>query len=183
MNRYVAYITVVASVAMTAGCSQSLEPATGTTLPLGTVGYGQALKVSQEVLAEHFTIASVDERSGKITARPKPITAQAERLVTRLAGAPGSPARQVAMIKLYRNGQQVEARASVQIQRQYSEIHRSRSSVEENYDGVPNKTPVDVDSAATPDQRDTWQVVKQDAALEWKILQAIEKRLREPVSK
>ena len=170
-------LMVAVAMACLVGCEGSMEPAVGTSRHLGAVSYDQAFNIARQVMGTYYQIDQTDPARGVITSRPKAVKTQSERLVTRMAGMPGSPARQIATLEIRRRGDLIHARAVVEVQQQETEIHRYRAADEENYDGVPNKTPADVDAAATPEQKDLWRTVRYDSALEHEILRAIQDKL------
>ena len=150
------------------GCT---EPMAGRSQPLGTVEYGLAFATAREVMAEYFSIASADPDTGIIQSRPKPVAARAERLLG------GSPARQVARMRLRRQGEQVVAHLWVALQRQGSAVLREMRVARDKYDSVPNETPAEIEAATTPEQNETWRTRGYDHRLERTILTELYKAL------
>ena len=153
-------IALLAGVIL-AGCGQ---PTPGRTRMLGQVRFEAAFASAREVMAQYFSVAEADADTGVIRSRPQPVEAPAERLLG------GSPARQVATLRLYAEDGQMVAQASVAIQREGSAGYRQRNVAADSYDTVPNKTPADADAATTAEQNQVWQTERYDHALESRIL-------------
>jgi len=153
-------------VALAAGAVGCGEAVPGRSRSLGEVDLALAYATARELLAtEHnFSIEPGRRGEGIVRTRPKPISAERDRLVG------SSPARQVATIRLRRDGEEVVAHASVAVQRQRAEVRRQMHDVAENYDTVPNTTPSEEGAALTIEQRQSWETVDYDHALEVRIL-------------
>jgi hypothetical protein len=160
--------------AVSAGLIGCVESTPGRTRSLGQADYGLAFATAREVLAEEhgFSIESTERDVGTIQTRPKPVAAEPDRLLG------SSPARQVATVRLRRDGNDVVAHVSVAVQRQRAEVRRQVRDVGENYDSVPNKSPAEQDAALTPQQKMSWETVDYDHALEVRILEDLYQALR-----
>jgi len=163
------YLAVaILAASFVTGCAQSLP---GTSRSLGEVEFASAFAASREVVSQYFSVDEADPATGVITSRPVGIEARNERLLG------GSPARQLATIRLRREDGQVMAHASVAIQREGSASFRQMSPVGETYDGVPNQGPAEAEAATTPEQNELWQTERYDHALESKMLADIYRSL------
>jgi len=149
------------------GCVQDM----GRSRPLGEVSYGTAFATARDVMAQYYSIESSDASTGEIVSRPKRVDAGRDRLLG------GSPARQVARLRLRREGKGVVAHLAVAVQRQGSAVYRQHSGIDETYSSVPNQTPAEADAATTPEQNEAWRTVKHDRALEQRILGQIHRAL------
>jgi len=154
----------VAGSAALAGCDL---PAPGTVRVMGQVEYADAFATARETMAQHFSVLSADPDTGQIVCRPKLIEGRPERLLG------GSPARQIASLRLRREDNLVVAQVSVKIEREGSGVHSTRIGYQENYNEVPNKTPADETAATTAEQNQTWQTEGYDHATERLILEDI----------
>ena len=162
---------LLAAACMTAGLLGGCAQPIGRARPLGEVSYEAAFATAREVMAQYFSIESADPQTGVIRSRPKPIRARADRLLG------GSPARQVATMRLRRDGRQVVAHLAVAVQRPGSAAHRQMRMNADNYSSVPNQTPAQVEAATTPDQNESWRTDKYDRVMEQKILTQIHRSL------
>ena len=163
-------IAAAALAAAVGGCAEEMQ---GTTRPLGDVDYALAFETSQEVLSDYFSIASADARTGVIRTRPRMIDNPQDRLL--LSGA---PARQIATLTLRPQGNEVHATLSVLIQQRGTETFGAVARTRENYSGVPDQTPAELEGATTPEQNETWTTTRQDKSLEVEILGLIRDRLQ-----
>ncbi len=163
-------LLILTAVGMFAGCSREMSSSSRI---LGDVSYGQAFVAGKQVMSSLFPVASADLNSGVIRSRPKSVKLRSERLLTRFVGMAGSPARQIATLKLRRSRGSVIAFASVEVQRQDSAVHRQRGADLENYDSVPNVTPADLEAASSPGQNEVWRTCRRDRTMEEKILSAV----------
>ena len=102
-------VLAIMAAVMFAGCGAG---SSGTSRQLGSVGYQPAFAAAREVMAQYFEIAKADVDTGTIKSRPKGARGGPERL---LGG--GSPARQVATLRLRHDGANVIAYMSVAVQR------------------------------------------------------------------
>ncbi len=170
-------LMILAAAGMFAGCSQQMP---GSSRVLGQVSYDQAFTAGKQVMSSMFPVASADRHTGVITSRPKAVDLRSERLVTRLAGMRGSPARRIATLKLGQSSRGIIAFASVEIQRQDSRIHSQLGADAENYDSVPNKTPAELEAASTFEQNELWRTQRRDRTMEQRILSAVYAKLNPP---
>jgi len=183
MARQTTIIALIATVALLAGCvdrENAAQPASGplgplfvasggTRRPLTAESYAQAFGHARAVMAQYFTISSANQSTGLIKCLPQRLdSAPSDRLIG------GSPARQVATMKVTQDGGRIVAACSVRLQRQSSGILRQQSITDSSYDSVPNQTPGEIEAATTPDQNDTWETYRSDQALENKILNDLE---------
>lgn len=163
MRRHVLIVAAVA-VFLIAGCSMT----PGRSRSLGEIDYSAAFAAANEVMAQYYSIESANPRTGVIQARPRDISADNERILG------GSPARQLATLRLRTEGESVVAYASVALQRQGAQGLRQ---FQESYDSVPNETPAESDAATTADQNDTWTTHSYAHNVERRILQDIHRAL------
>ena len=163
MSRYAFLVAASIVAGVLAGC----EAGAGSTLSLGQVEYDKAFQAARNVMSQHFSVAAADSDTGLIESRPKPIDAEPEGIFRRLA------ARQVAKMTVRRDGQEVLANLSVEVQRQGSVVHQQLGMASSGYDSVPNKTPAEIDAAATLEQSEAWQTEKHDRVLEAAILRQL----------
>jgi len=141
---------------------------------LGPVAYDKAFSTAQEVVAQYFPVDSADAESGVILSRP--VYAEPSRL-----GATGSaPDRQFAEMTLRADGRYVVATLSVAVQREGSAAYRTFRGRQENYSGMPNQTPADLEGATTPRQNDVWETYRYNRMLERTILRDLDRLLRPP---
>ena len=162
-------LTVLVFGALLAGCS---EPLPGTTRYLGVVDYDRALlEARQTLLANDFSIESVDERRGVVQARPKVVADQPDRALGQ------SPARLVAQLRVTREDGQVVGFASVAQQHQQQAVLAASPTPLENYDSVPNQTPAEMEAATTPQQNEAWMTRRYDRDLERALLADLFARL------
>ena len=161
----------IIGVCLTAGFLVGCAESTGTTRSLGAVEPALALATAQEVMSQYFSLEPPDPDTMTISARPKAIKAKNDRILG------GSPARQIATLRLRREGGVVVAYVSVTEQRQRSQMHRSLREEEENYSGVPDRTPAYDEGATTASQNQTWETRRQVPSLEAQILDDLYKAL------
>ena len=168
-----------------AGCPEDVDPAgsgsplmdflfadaMGTRVALPAVTQVEAFDAARTVLAQRYTIASADPATGIITTEPEPLGDAPDRLMGQTA------TRQVVGIRIRSLGADTSAIATVAIQRQGSAVYRQFEPYEENYDSVPNKTPALSDAAATAEQKDTWETLRHDAAIERELLDDVQRML------
>ena len=164
-------IVILACVcgAFAAGCNSAMP---GTTRRFGSVGYDQVFSAARDVMGQYFSLEKVDRGRGLMRSRPRLVEAGRHGLVRR------SPARQVATLRVRRDGPHVVVLVSVAVQQRSSAAYRIMQSDEENYSGVPNRTPAEIDAATTPEQNQAWQAVRYDHSLERTILDQIGAALR-----
>jgi len=142
---------LLAAACMTAGILGGCAQPIGRARPLGEVSYEAAFATAREVMAQYF--------------------ARADRLLG------GSPARQVATMRLRRDGRQVVAHLAVAVQRPGSAAHRQMRMNVDNYSSVPNQTPAQVEAATTPGQNESWRTDRYDRVMEQKILTQLHRSL------
>jgi len=174
MVRHAWIVVAVVGACVAAGCSQ---PTPGTSRSLGTVDYASAFAAANEVMAQYFSVESSDPESGIIQSRPKPVRAPHERLLG------GSPARQVATLRIHPEGKTVVAYATVALQRQGGAVLRHIRPGTDNYDSVPNQTPAEREGATTVEQNESWRTHAYAHEVERKILQDIYRSLNPKAEK
>ncbi len=164
MNRF-GWIGIAIVTASMAGC---VEARPGRSRVLGEVDYALAFATAKEVMAANeLPVETWDIDTGVIRARPKPVRADWDRPLG------GYPARQVATMRIRRDGKEVVAHLAVAIQRQRSQMRRQMRQVGDNYDSVPNKSPAEEDAATTIDQNENWEVQRYAHDMEARILDAL----------
>lgn len=159
-------VGVVAAVA--AGCG---EPTPGTSRNLGAVPYELAFVSAQDVVSQRYSVIEADPATGVITTRPRPVGTESGVL------GGSADAREVATLRMRREDENVVAHLSVAMERKRSTVSRRMMQDQENYSGVPNTTPADVDAASTPEQRDLWQPERYLHHIERRLLQDLFARL------
>jgi hypothetical protein len=163
MNRHGGLVVaVLAAGLMVGGCNQEFQ---GSSRSLGTVDYTSAFATANEVISQYYPVESADPATGVIQCRIKDVKAANERLLG------GSPARQVATMKIVREGKDVTAYVTVALQRQGGDVFSAMPHVDENYSGVPDRTPAENDAATTPEQNEPWRIYSYDHQAELKILE------------
>ena len=169
MSRQLAILWAVIPLGLLAGCNGGTG---GTRRVLGPVSYDKAFATGREVMSQYFSLAEVDPDAGLIKSRPQFVEAGRLRLSS------NSPGRQVATLRLRADGEYVIARLAVVVHREGSHIHKFVGEREENYSGVPNRTPAEIEAATTAEQNQAWQAVRYDHQLERTILRQISGALR-----
>jgi hypothetical protein len=165
MTRTTLLAVAMISVAFAAGCA---EPE-GATRMLGAVAYQDAFVAANEVMSQYYTVQSAKLDSGEIKSAPKFISAGGDQFFR------ASPTRQIAMIRLKRTGGEVEAWASVAVQRQTSEAQRQMApGATEN---SASKTPAELEAASTAEQNESWQTERYANDIEFKMLNDLYDRL------
>lgn len=144
----------------------------GTQRVLGPVAYDEAFATAREVMAQYFALDEADSKAGVIRSHPRPVVAEGFSII----GLP--PDRQLAELTLRPDGSYVVARLTVSIQRQGSETLRMFRARDENYSGVPNRTPADLEAATTHRQNEQWETYRYDHMLERAILRDLARLLR-----
>jgi len=164
MTRHRWLLIGVLAILVLSGCNVR---SAGMTQSMGEIRYETAFATGREVLSQYFSVdpEGTDPATGVIKARPRPIDAGNSRLLG------GSPARQIATLRISRDGKNIIAHVVVETQRQGSAIYRQMGSEEENYDSVPNKPPSELDAATTPEQNEVWRTQNYDHDMERKILE------------
>ena len=164
MTRHRWLIVGVLAILVLSGCNIRTP---GMTQLMGEIRYETAFATGREVFSQYFSVdpEGTDPATGVIKARPKPIEAGNSRLLG------GSPARQIATLRIRRDGKNILAHVVVETQRQGAEIYRHMGTGEENYDSVPNKPPSELDAATTPEQNEAWRTQGYDHDMERKILE------------
>ncbi|MHC4562451.1 MAG: hypothetical protein ACYS8X_06725, partial [Planctomycetota bacterium] len=179
MTRYLTILVLAALAGGMAGCESDPDPAgsgspalaflfgdsVGTRRVLEGAGRAEAFEAGRSVMGQYFAIGQADYDQGVLRSVPKPVDANNERILG------GSDARQVATLTFRRDvSGNLVAVASVALQRQGAPIRRQYAADAENYDSVPNKTPIDTEAATTTEQNESWETQRYDHALEQKIL-------------
>ena len=159
----------IVAAGMLTGCGAG---SSGTSRQLGSVTYQDAFAEAREVMAQYFEIAEADVDTGTIKSRPKSAQGGPERL---LGG--GSPARQVATLRLRHDGTNVVAYMSVAVQRQDSAVYRHMMASGESDDSVPTLTPDEQEAATTSEQNEAWRTSRYAHDIEYKILNDLYTRL------
>lgn len=146
--------------------------ATGTERNLGPVSYPIAYAAARDVMAAHFAIEYSDVDTGVIKSYPKGVSAEKNRLLG------STSAREEATLRLTRSGSDVLARLTIAMQCAEGEAAMtSWSSDKDNYSGVGNQTPAQMNAATTAEQNDSWRRERYDHALERKMLDELAKAL------
>ena len=179
-QRILATLTLLTLLALTAcvddpTAHQANDPALdflfgtagGTTRSFAYGNYSELFGTARTIMGQHFTVIEADQDTGVIRCAPQPIIAGNDRLI----GA--SPSRQVASMRIRRQGGQIEAICTVELQRQTDQVLRSQPAVGDNYSGVPHQTPAQIDAATTSEQNDRWETVRTDTRLENEILNTL----------
>jgi len=162
MIRTVWIAATLIGAGLVAGCNQ---PMPGSSLPLGQVDYTSAFAAGKEVMSQYYSVESANPHTGVITSRPKAVDAERERILG------GSPARELATLRLQEEGSQVVAYATVALQRQGSSVLRQPRPGLESYDTVPNQTPAEDEAATTIEQNESWRTHSYSHSTERKMLQ------------
>jgi hypothetical protein len=162
MIRHGWIVVALAAASVLVGCNQPLP---GSSRSLGAVDYTSAFAAGNEVMAQYFSVESSNPQTGIITSRPKAVEAGHERLLG------GSPARQVATLRIRSEGKEVVAYATVALQRQGGAVFRTMPPVAENYSSVPHQTPAERDAATTVEQNESWTTHSYLHDVELKVLQ------------
>ena len=143
------------------GCTEGIA---GRSRSLGDVDYVKAFAAGADVMRQHYRIESMNAESGVIKAEPKAVTAPGERLLG------NSPAREVATLRLRREGNAVVAYASIVRQRMGGPILRTMNLRDEKYDTVPDSTPAQRDAATSEEQNASWVTDRNATDTERKVL-------------
>ena len=164
-------VAAVAALCLAGACGcASAQP--GTQMTLGPVSYDKAFSTARMVMAQYFRVDEADADTGRIRTLPIFIDS------ARFGVSDSPPDRQLADLTLRRDGQYVVATLAVAVQRQGSEAYRTFQGRQENYSGMPNQTPADLEAATTPRQNDTWETYRYDRLLENTILRDLDRLLR-----
>jgi hypothetical protein len=155
-------VAAVAAGLMVGGCSQEFP---GSSRSLGAADYTSAFAAAGDVMSQYFPVESANPVTGVIQSRAKDVKAANERLLG------GSPARQVATLRIVKEGKDVMAYATVALQRQGGDVFRAMPQADENYAGVPNRTPAERDAATTPEQNEPWRIHSYDHQAENRMLE------------
>jgi hypothetical protein len=161
MVRYAWIVAAALAAGMLVGCNQAMP---GRSRALGTVEYSAAFAAAREVLAQYYSVESSDAETGVIQARPKRIDAPNERLLS------GSPAREVATLRLRKEGKAVVAHTTVAVQRQGGPALQTMRGGTDTYSSVPDDTPAEREAATTVEQNESWRTHHYAHAVERKIL-------------
>ena len=140
------------------------------TQPLGQVPYSAAFEAAQDAMAGRFQIATADDETGKIVARPQATETGRNRLLGK------SPARKLAKMRIREKGGQVYADVLVAIQRQDVQAMRAFQPVTSDNER-PTQGPAQETAILSPDQNAAWENSGRDAAAEREILADIVRRL------
>jgi len=174
MTRHVGMVIAAVALCIFAGCNQSIP---GTSRSLGTVDYTSAFAAANETMAQYFSVQASNPHTGVITSRPKSVEAPKERLLS------GSPARQVATLRVRTEGKAVVVYATVALQRQGGAVLEQIRPGADNYDSVPNQTPAERAGATTLEQNESWRTHGYAHDVERKILQDIYRSVNPKASK
>lgn len=165
----------VAMMTLAVGCRHEadfgISPSRGTTRSLGDVSARQAYATAREIFNQHYSIEAEDATTMLIKSRPKRVENVGNE---RLLG--GSPARQIAWMKIIPEGPRILAQAYVVQQRQGSAANKQMGyAIErENYTGAPGQeTPAMVDAATSAEQNEVWIDEKARHDLEADILKQL----------
>ena len=160
---------VWAGVVLSAGCNSTVP---GTRRVLGPVDYDRAFSVSRRILKQHFSLAEIDRERGVLRSRPRWVEPSRRLLRPRV------PARQIATFRIRPDEPYVVVRLSIAVEYPVSQADRFAQQDEENYSGVPNRTPAELEAATTPRQNASWRKVRYDHSLERAILEELAEALR-----
>ena len=167
-------VLIPLSAVVLSGCNQALP---GTARQLGAADYTAAFAAAREVMSQYYSVESANPDTGTIQSRPKSVTAPHERLLG------GSPARQVATMRLRKEGKDVVAHVSVAVQRQGGAVLRQSRPGIDDYDSVPNETPAEQDAATTVEQNESWRIHGYAHDVERKILDDLYRSLHPKAEK
>jgi len=151
-----------------AGCAQVDM---GSDRNLGRVPYNEAFRVARGVMAQYFAVAMADQSGGVIQTQPRTV-------------APGEGAltpagqRQIATLRLSREGDDVVAYAKVELQQRGVALKRQEALT----GGPPSQTPAELEAATTPEQNEYWVTRRRDRGLEGRILADIYSALHPPAA-
>jgi hypothetical protein len=148
-------------LAMLAGCQDAWRYKS---MALGEVDMMAAMTGARDVLGQYFPIAEVDNYAHKITSEPKNVRGGSVGLISK------GPARELAVLRLRRQGAVVWADVSVIVQHQEAPQRRMMAPWTSRQD-VPTPTPAQADAPYTPEQEEAWQTVRHNEDAEAKILQ------------
>ena len=164
-------LAVMLAAVAVGGCNST--PA-GAKRSLGHVGYDPAFTAARDVMGQYFSLAHSSRPDGVIRSRPRFIESGRHGLSS------PRPARQVATLILRRKGRLITAYLAVAVQQQSSDVFRMMGRRDENYSGVANETPADLEAATTTRQRQLWRTVRYDHALQRRILDQLARALGPP---
>ncbi len=142
---------------------------------LGEVDYDTAYQAGRTVFADYYAIDAADPDDGRITGRPKPLD----------NSAPGGlalssqPARELAVLRIRRDGKVIWADVRVAIQRQQAGGFDSFGDLGGRGD-APNQTPADLEGPLSASQQEAWVAKGANYRTETHILQDIYNRLHPP---
>ena len=155
------------TMAMLAGCQ---EPGRFRSMALGEVDMTAAMTAGQDVLGQYFPVAEVDSDAHKITSGPKNIRGESVGLISRGA------ARELAVLRLRREGNVIWADVSVIVQRQEAPQRRMMAPWTSRQD-LPAPTPAQADAPYTREQEEAWMTVRHNEDTEARILQDLYNKL------
>lgn len=163
-------LLLLAAIVPAVGCEQN----NGTTRTLGPLEYASTFDTAQKVFSQYFSIETADPATGEIIARPKRVDAPNERILG------GSPARQIATMKIFRQGDQVAAYVSIEQQRMGSFVRGGNSSFsrDDDLENGGHRTPAQNEGATTPQQNENWQTERQMHAMELRVLSELARNLQ-----
>lgn len=171
VGRFALALAAALAAIAVGGCNST--PA-GAKRSLGYVGYDRAFTTARKVMSQYFSLAHSNRTDGMICSRPRFVESGRN-------GLGGSrPARQVATLVIRRSGRLITAYLAVAVQQQSSDVFRMMGRREENYSGVANETPADLEAATTMRQRQLWRTVRYDHELQRKILDQLAQALGPP---
>jgi hypothetical protein len=168
MTRHAWIMTAVVAAGLLGGCNQPLP---GSSRQMDTVDYPAAFASAREVMAQYYAIESANVDAGLIQARPKEIDAPKERVLS------GSAAREVASMRLRKEGKGIVAYAAVAVQRQGGNVLRQMRPGTDSYTSVPNQTPAEHEAATTVQQNESWRTLRYAHDVEARILQDLYRSL------
>ncbi len=157
---------VLLAVPMLAGCQNERFRS----MRLGEVDVEKAYQAGVTVFGDYYKVAEADGRTRRITGRPKTVKAPPDRLFST------SASREVAVLRIRRDGAVTWADVRVDIQRRQSAGYRSLSGLTDR-DDVPNRTPAQDDAPLRPEQDEVWQVTGHNYQIERKMLQDLYARV------
>ena len=162
-------ITVLLLGSLGFGCTQA---APGIQRVMGPVEYRAAFAEAGRIMRQYFSLAEFDPGAGEMKSRPRTVADPRGRILTRTA------ARQVATLSMRPGGQYVVVRLAIVVQRLGSEADKQMLAAEENYSGVPGRTPAELEAATTAELNMIWSTQRYDYRLERKILDLLARSLR-----
>jgi len=157
---------LLVAVSMLAGCQNERFRS----MRLGDVDFDEAYRAGLEVFAGYYGVADTDARTGRVTGRPKLVSAPPDKLFS------STPSREVAVLRIRRDGALTWADVRVDIQRRESASYRSLAGLTGPND-VPNRTPAQGDAPLRAEQDQVWQVTGHNYDVERKMLKDLYARV------